>query len=110
MNLTELAYKYQKLLFFVIVIFTIYGAYSYFTLPAQEDPSITIREAVVSTSYPGMSPDRVELLITKKLEENIRKIPEIKEITSVSSTGSSVIHVKIMLLLLHLHSRVMASL
>ncbi|NDH49912.1 MAG: efflux RND transporter permease subunit, partial [Proteobacteria bacterium] len=95
MNLTELAYKYQKLLFFIIVIFTIYGAYSYFTLPAQEDPSITIREAVVSTSYPGMSPDRVELLITKKLEENIRKIPEIKEITSVSSTGSSVIHVKI---------------
>jgi len=93
MNLTELAYKYQKLLFFIIVIFTIYGAYSYFTLPAQEDPSITIREAVVSTSYPGMSPDRVELLITKKLEENIRKIPEIKEITSVSSTGSSVIHV-----------------
>jgi len=95
MNLTELAYKYQKLLFFIIVIFTIYGAYSYFTLPAQEDPSITIREAVVSTSYPGMSPDRVELLITKKLEENIRKIPEIKEITSLSSTGSSVIHVKI---------------
>jgi multidrug efflux pump subunit AcrB len=76
-------------------MFAIYGAYSYFTLPAQEDPSITIREAVVSTSYPGMSPERVELLITKKLEENIRKIPEIKEITSVSSTGSSVIHVKI---------------
>ena len=95
MNLTELAYKYQKLLFFIIAIFAIYGAYSYFTLPAQEDPSITIREAVVSTSYPGMSPERVELLITKKLEENIRKIPEIKEITSVSSTGSSVIHVKI---------------
>ena len=95
MNLTELAYKYQKLLFFIIAMFAIYGAYSYFTLPAQEDPSITIREAVVSTSYPGMSPERVELLITKKLEENIRKIPEIKEITSVSSTGSSVIHVKI---------------
>jgi len=95
MNLTELAYKYQKLLFFIIAMFAIYGVYSYFTLPAQEDPSITIREAVVSTSYPGMSPERVELLITKKLEENIRKIPEIKEITSVSSTGSSVIHVKI---------------
>ena len=73
MNLTELAYKYQKLLFFIIAMFAIYGAYSYFTLPAQEDPSITIREAVVSTSYPGMSPERVELLITKKLEENIRK-------------------------------------
>ena len=95
MNLTEIAYRYQRLLFFIIAVFTVYGGYSYFTLPAQEDPSIIIREAVVSTKYPGMSPERVELLITKKLEENIRKIPEIKEITSVSSTGSSTIHVKI---------------
>jgi multidrug efflux pump subunit AcrB len=95
MNITEIAYRYQKLLVFIVVIFTMLGVYSYFTLPAQEDPSITIREAVVSTSYPGMSPERVELLITKKLEETLRKIPEIKEITSLSSTGSSVIHVKI---------------
>ena len=73
----------------------IYGGVSYFTLPSQEDPTIVSREAIVTTNFPGMSPQRIELLITKKLEEQIRKIPEIKMLTSISQTGSSIIHVKI---------------
>ncbi|WP_088329484.1 efflux RND transporter permease subunit [Lacimicrobium sp. SS2-24] len=95
MNLTELAFHYRKTLFVVLALLLINGIYAYFTMPAQEDPSITIREAIVTTSYPGMAPERVEQLITKKLEEEIRKIPEVKKLTSSSSTGLSIIHVKI---------------
>ncbi|MBT4759433.1 MAG: efflux RND transporter permease subunit [Nitrosomonadales bacterium] len=95
MNISELAFKYKKIFIFIVLSLMIYGGISYFTLPSQEDPTITNREAIVTTNYPGMSPQRIELLITKKLEENIRKIPEIKMITSISQTGSSIIHVKI---------------
>ncbi|WP_246260811.1 efflux RND transporter permease subunit [Candidatus Ruthia endofausta] len=66
-----------------------------FTLAAREDPEITIREALVITHYSGMSSERVENLITKKLEKHIRSIAEIKEIRSTSSTGKSIIHVEI---------------
>ena len=95
MNISELAFKYKKLFLFVVVSLMIYGGFSYFTLPSQEDPTIVNREAIVTTNFPGMSPERIELLITKKLEEQIRKIPEIKKLTSISQTGSSIIHVKI---------------
>lgn len=95
MNLTEFSFKHQKLVLMIVAILLINGVISYFTLPAREDPSITIREAIVSTAYPGMSPDRVELLITKTLEEEIRKIPEVEKLRSSSSTGLSVIHVEI---------------
>ena len=95
MNISELAFKYKKLFLFVVVSLMIYGGLSYFTLPSQEDPTIVNREAIVTTNFPGMSPERIELLITKKLEEQIRKIPEIKKLTSISQTGSSIIHVKI---------------
>ena len=95
MNISELAFKYKKLFLFIVVCLMIYGGLSYFTLPSQEDPTIVNREAIVSTNFPGMSPERIELLITKKLEEQIRKIPEIKKLTSISQTGSSIIHVKI---------------
>jgi multidrug efflux pump subunit AcrB len=95
MNISELAFKYQKIFLFIVVSLMVYGGISYFTLPSQEDPNIVNREAIVTTKFPGMSPQRVELLITKKLEENIRKIPEIKKLTSISETGSSIIHVKI---------------
>jgi len=95
MNISELAFKYKKIFLFIVVSLVLYGGISYFTLPSQEDPSIVSREAIVTTNFPGMSPQRIELLITKKLEEQIRKIPEIKMLTSISQTGSSIIHVTI---------------
>ena len=95
MNITHIAFKYRKTVFFILTLLLINGVFAYFTLPAQEDPTITIRESVISTSFPGMAPERVEQLITKKLEEEIRKVPEVKEIRSLSTTGNSTIHVKI---------------
>ena len=95
MNLTQIAFNYRKSVFLILAVLLINGIFAYFTLPAQEDPTITIREAIVSTSFPGMSPDRVEQLITRKIEEEIRKIAEVKEIKSTSSTGLSIVHVKI---------------
>ncbi|MEW6995158.1 efflux RND transporter permease subunit [Colwelliaceae bacterium MEBiC 14330] len=95
MNITQLAFNYRKSVFLILAVLLVNGFFAYFTLPAQEDPTITIREAIVSTSFPGMAPDRVEYLITKKLEEEIRKIPEVKEIKSSSATGVSIIHVKV---------------
>ena len=95
MNITKIAFQYRKTVFFIIALLLINGVFAYFTLPAQEDPTVTIREAVVTTSFPGMAPERVEQLITKKLEEEIRKVPEVKEIRSLSTTGTSTIHVEI---------------
>ena len=95
MNITQIAFQYKKTVFLIVALLLINGVFAYFTLPAQEDPTITIREAVIATSFPGMAPERVEQLITKKLEEEVRKIPEVKEIKSLSTTGNSTIHVKI---------------
>lgn len=95
MNITRLAFTYRKTVLMLLALLLINGALAYFTLPAQEDPSITIREAIVSTAYPGMSPERVEQLITRTLEEEIRKIPEVERLTSSSATGLSTIHVAI---------------
>ncbi|NOQ13756.1 MAG: MMPL family transporter [Methyloprofundus sp.] len=95
MNLTKIAFNYRKSIFMILALLLINGVFAYLTLPAQEDPTITIRQAIVTTSYPGMAPERVEQLITRALEKEIRKIPEVKELTSTSTTGQSVIHVEI---------------
>lgn len=95
MNITQLSFEHRKSVLLIVFLLLMNGVIAYFTLPAQEDPSITIREAIVTTSFSGMSPERVEQLITKKLEEVIRKIPEVEKITSTSATGLSTIHVKI---------------
>ncbi len=95
MNLTKLAFTYRKSILMILALLLINGVFAYLTLPAQENPTITIRNAVVTTSFPGMAPERVEQLITRAIEKEIRKIPEVEKLTSSSVTGKSVIHVEI---------------
>lgn len=95
MNLTEHAQRRAPVVFTLLALLMGLGAVNYLTLPAREDPEITVREAVVTTSYPGLSAGRMERLVTKTLEEHIRQVAEIEEIRSVSMPGRSVIHVVI---------------
>ena len=93
--LTQLAYRNQRIVYAIVAILMAVGIWSYFTLPAQEDPAITLREAIVETAYPGLGPERVEELITRPLERAIRRLPEVEEIRSSSVSGLSIIHVEV---------------
>jgi multidrug efflux pump subunit AcrB len=95
MNLTGFALNNSRLTMLITVILMVAGIALFFNFPSKEDPEVTVREAVVMAAFPGMSTARVEDLITRKLEKEIRRIPEVKKITASSKTGLSVIHVTV---------------
>lgn len=82
---------------FVLFLFCIFavGAYTFTTMPSQEDPEITIRNAQVSAYFPGMSADKVENLLAKPLEKKIKEIPEVEDIISTIRTGQVIIDIKL---------------
>jgi len=90
-NISVAALRAGPLMLFLVGILMLFGIYSYLTLPAREDPKLIIRQALVTTAYPGLPADRVELLITKPLEERIMALPHIRDITSTSMNGVSII-------------------
>ena len=92
MNLTEWSLSRSHFAAVLIVAVILVGTGLFVGYPSQEDPEFTIREAVVTTTFPGMAPERVEDLITRRIEEKIRKLPEVEHITSSSRTGVSVVH------------------
>lgn len=92
-GITAFALNNPRFVILFQVCILIAGLFAFANYPKREDPSITIREAVVTASFPGMSTARVEDLITRKLEEKIREIPEVKEIKSDSKAGLSIVHV-----------------
>jgi len=91
----NLLLKHQKTIFALVLILCINGIYAYFTIPSQENPTVLVREATISTPAPGMSAERVENLITQQLENSLQSLDEIKLIRSTSSNGLSVIHVEL---------------
>ncbi|PIE24392.1 MAG: acriflavine resistance protein B [Planctomycetota bacterium] len=95
MNLSRIGLGNTRVILTLVGVMMLFGAVSYFEMPAREDPKITIREALVTTRHPGLSAENVELLITKSLEEHVRQIAELEEIRSLSMPGVSVMHVVI---------------
>ena len=93
MNLTGFALNNTRLTTLVVAMLAVTGVLLFTNFPSKEDPEVTVREAVVAAYFPGMSPERVENLITRQLERQIRLIPEVKTIKSSSKTGVSIIHV-----------------
>ena len=78
----------------IVFIFTVIvlGLVLFFDFPRQEDPPIVIREVVVTAFFPGMQPAKMEELITRRIEAEMRTLPELGDIWSYSRNGVSIIH------------------
>ncbi len=95
MDITRAAIDKTRVTAVALLIVVFGGIMAYRTLPRDEDPGFIIRTARVTTEFPGASPERVEMLVTDKLEKVIQEMPEIDFINSESKTGLSVINVNI---------------
>jgi multidrug efflux pump subunit AcrB len=95
MNITSAALKKNRLTIVALIIILLGGLISYGNLSRSEDPGFIIRFAQVMTLFPGASPERVEMLVTDKLEKAIMEMPELDFIQSESKAGVSVIYVAI---------------
>jgi multidrug efflux pump subunit AcrB len=95
MDITRAALEKTRVTTVVLAILILGGVSAYKTLPRNEDPGFIIRTAVVTTLLPGASPERVEMLVTDKLEKIIQEMPELDYINSESMTGLSMIYVNI---------------
>jgi multidrug efflux pump subunit AcrB len=92
-GITDFSIEKDRVTVLFLMIMAVAGLFAYLTYPKQEDPSIQIREAVVWAYFPGMPPSRVEDLITRKLEEQIRLLGDVDYIESDSKRGMSFMHV-----------------
>ena len=95
MDITRSAIEKNRITFVALLVVLAAGAGAYLRMPRAEDPGFIVRTALVTTMFPGASPERVELLVTDKLEKVIQEIPELDNVKSQSKTGMSVITVNI---------------
>jgi multidrug efflux pump len=94
--LTKFAIENNRITAVTLLIIFLAGLSSFQKLPRNEDPGFIIRTALVMTYFPGASPERVEQLVTDKLEKSIQEIPELDFVRSESKTGVSMIYVNIL--------------
>ncbi len=95
MNITQLAINNNRTSVVLLLVVIFFGLSAYQQMPKDYDPGFILRTAQVITYFPGASPERVEQLVTDKLEKEIQEMPELDFVSSESRTGVSIISVNI---------------
>ncbi|RNC85871.1 MAG: efflux RND transporter permease subunit [Balneola sp.] len=93
MNITQFAIERNRITFIVLITIILMGLSLFNSLPRDSMPPYTIRVANIISSFPGASPERVEQLVSFKIEKIAQELPELDEVTSTSRTGLSVVSV-----------------
>ncbi|MEM0938698.1 MAG: efflux RND transporter permease subunit [Bacteroidota bacterium] len=95
MNLAQLAIDKNRITSMILITILLMGIVLYLSLSKDSFPPYTVRNANVISVWPGAAPERVELLVTEKVEEKVQELPELKEVTSTSRTGMSIVAVEL---------------
>lgn len=81
----------RKVTLFMVVLMALFGIYNYFITPRQEAPEISPPVAIITAVYPGASPEDVEKLVTRKIEDKITEIEGYDVCTSNSRHSFSLV-------------------
>ena len=81
----------------VMLALVVLGLFSYQRLKVDQFPNIDFPVVVVSTEYPGASPEIVESEVSKKIEEGVNSIAGISALTSRSYENQSVVVIEFQL-------------
>jgi multidrug efflux pump subunit AcrB len=73
----------------------LWGIYGYLNMPQRKDPDIPVRIAVALTPWPGSSAEKIENLITKKVESKVAENSKVIDIKSISRTSLSVVYIEL---------------
>ncbi len=97
MNLTQFSINNNRVVLSILGVVMLMGLVGYESLSRDSMPPYTIRVASIVSSFPGASPERVEELVTDKIEKVAQELPELKKVTSTSRTGLSVVQVELVM-------------
>ncbi|TKB96199.1 efflux RND transporter permease subunit [Pedobacter cryophilus] len=91
MKITEISIKRPSLVIVVFTVLTLLGLLSYFSLNYELLPKFSPSVVSVSTIYPGASPSEVENTVTKKIEDAVSSMENIKKIEAKSFESLSLV-------------------
>lgn len=95
MNLPEISIKRPTLVVVLFSILTLGGLFTYTQLGYELIPKFEVNVVTISTVYPGASPTEVENTVTKKIEDAVSSMENIKKIESKSFESVSLVMVQL---------------
>jgi multidrug efflux pump subunit AcrB len=78
----------------VLLVGTVlWGVWGYFGMPQRKDPDIPVRQALALVPWPGASAEKIEQLVTRRVEEKIAENVRVEKLESNTRTGITAVYI-----------------
>jgi multidrug efflux pump subunit AcrB len=94
-NVSRFCIEHPQIAWVLLIVTCLWGVFGYLSMPQRKDPDIAVRQAVALVPWPGASAERVEQLVTKKIEAKMAENRHTLKIESTSRTGIAIINVEL---------------
>ena len=95
MKIARASIERRLVVLFLCLLVAVAGVFAYFRIGKLEDPTFTIKTAVVTAVYPGATAYEVESEVASRIEDAVQAMGEIKHIRSHCMPGMAIIYVDI---------------
>jgi multidrug efflux pump subunit AcrB len=77
----------------VLVATLVWGVFGYVRMPQRKDPDIPVRIAVAICPWPGVGAEKIEQLVTRRIEERMAENVTVKRVWSTTRVGAAFVYV-----------------
>lgn len=86
----------RQIAWVALLVTLVWGVFGYVKMPKRKDPDIPVRIALAITPWPGISADKVEQLVTRKVEQAATGNSKVDRVESTTQDNISVVQVRLL--------------
>lgn len=86
-NLSAWSVRHPALILFLMIVLGVAGVMSYQRLGRAEDPSFTIKVAVITAAWPGATTQEMQDLVSDRIEKKLQELPWFEKVQTYTKPG-----------------------
>src|SRR3954463_12199638 len=94
-NTARFFVEHRQVGWVLLIATLVWGAFAYYKMPKRKDPVFPSRTAVAVCVWPGVSAEKIEALVTRKIESRIAENPTTTKIESIVRTSVTIVYFNI---------------
>lgn len=94
-NLARIFVETPHISWILLFAVMLWGYFGYMGMPQRKDPYLAVRVAVALCPWPGMTAEKIEQLVTRKIEKKMAENEQVEKITSTTRTGLAIVFVEL---------------
>ena len=94
-NLSDWALRHTSMIWYLMLVSTLAGAFAYMQLGREEDPSFTVKTMIIQAALPGATAQETVTQVTERIEKKLQELENLKYTRSETKPGLATVYVEL---------------